>query len=74
LVLNILSRAVDSQNYKVPLRLYYNGILRFKKEGKTTYEEKIRLRLPGIIQNTLVSRIEHRLENKDLDEIELSIT
>jgi len=74
LVLNILSRAVDSQNYKVPLRLYYNGILRFKKEGKTTYEEKIRLRLPGIIQNTSVSRIEHRLENKDLDEIELSIT
>jgi len=73
LVLNILSRSVDSQNYKVPLRLYYNGILRFKKAGKTVYENKIRIRLPAIIQNPSVSRVEYRLEKEDFDEIELSI-
>jgi hypothetical protein len=57
----------------VPLRLYYNGILRFKKAGKTVYENKIRIRLPAIIQNPSVSRVEHKLEKKDFDEIEMSI-
>ncbi|MCX7944987.1 MAG: hypothetical protein N2746_10820, partial [Deltaproteobacteria bacterium] len=68
-----LKADIGSNKIKVPLRLYFNVIVRYKKGDRIIKSEKIKIKVPEIIRETKIFLIEGERNLFNFDELEVLI-